>query len=66
MTIIDIIDIKNIRYIFFAICFMFDSLVIVYFSIYLDASVEERAKRRFQENQEKGIRTSYEEVLDKV
>ena len=36
MTIIDIIDIKNIRHIFFDICFMFDSLVIVYFSIYLE------------------------------
>lgn len=31
--------------------------------IYLDADVEERAKRRFKQNQEKGIESSYEEVL---
>ncbi len=31
--------------------------------IYLDASVEERAKRRFEENMEKGINMSYEETL---
>lgn len=34
--------------------------------IYLDASPEERAKRRVQQNQEKGIRTSYEEVLKSI
>ena len=31
--------------------------------IYLDASPEERAKRRQKQNEEKGIKTSYEEVL---
>lgn len=31
--------------------------------IYLDASPEERAKRRVKQNQEKGIGASYEEVL---
>ena len=31
--------------------------------IYLDASVEERAKRRFAENMEKGIQMSFEETL---
>jgi len=34
--------------------------------IYLDADVEERAKRRFKENQEKGIKCTYEEVLENV
>lgn len=34
--------------------------------IYLDADVEERAKRRFKENQEKGIEGSYEQVLENV
>ena len=34
--------------------------------IYLDASVEERAKRRFKENQEKGIEMSYEEVYESI
>ena len=34
--------------------------------IYLDASVEERAKRRYKQNLEKGIQTSYEEVLDSI
>ena len=34
--------------------------------IYLDASVEERAKRRYKENQEKGINTTYEEVLENI
>lgn len=32
--------------------------------IYLDADVEERAKRRFLENQEKGISMTYEETLE--
>ena len=34
--------------------------------IYLDAKVEERAKRRQKENQEKGINSTYEEVLENV
>ena len=34
--------------------------------IYLDASIEERAKRRFKENQEKGIAMSYEEVYESI
>ena len=34
--------------------------------IYLDASAEERAKRRVKQNQEKGIITSYEEVLKNI
>ncbi len=34
--------------------------------IYLDADVEERAKRRFKENQEKGIDSSYEEILENI
>lgn len=34
--------------------------------IYLDASPEERAKRRVQQNQEKGITSSYEEVLKSI
>lgn len=34
--------------------------------IYLDADVEERAKRRFKQNQEKGIDMSYKEVLDNI
>lgn len=34
--------------------------------IYLDASPEERAKRRMKQNQEKGIETSYEEVLKNI
>jgi len=34
--------------------------------IYLDASEEERAKRRFKEMQEKGIEMTYEEVLDNI
>ena len=32
--------------------------------IYLDADVEERAKRRFKQNEEKGIESKYEEVLE--
>lgn len=32
--------------------------------IYLDADVEERAKRRFKQNQEKNIESTYEEVLE--
>lgn len=34
--------------------------------IYLDASLEERAKRRYKEFQERGINTSYEEVKDMI
>ena len=34
--------------------------------IYLDASVEERARRRYKQNMEKGINISYEEVLDSI
>lgn len=34
--------------------------------IYLDADVEERARRRFLENKEKGIEMTYEETLEAV
>lgn len=34
--------------------------------IYLDASLEERAKRRYKQNLEKGINQSYEEVLESI
>ena len=34
--------------------------------IYLDASVEERANRRYKQNTEKGINQSYEEVLESI
>ena len=34
--------------------------------IYLDADVEERAKRRFKENQEKGIDVAFEDVLENI
>lgn len=34
--------------------------------IYLDASLEERAKRRYEENQQKGIEATYEEVLENI
>lgn len=34
--------------------------------IYLDASEEIRAKRRFKENQEKGIDMTYDEVLENI
>ena len=34
--------------------------------IYLDASIEERAKRRFLENQEKGIDMTYEEIYENI
>ena len=34
--------------------------------IYLDATPEERAKRRMLQNQEKGISSTYEEVLENV
>ena len=34
--------------------------------IYLKASLEERARRRYEENKQKGINTSYEEVLENI
>lgn len=34
--------------------------------IYLKASLEERARRRFEENKQKGINMSYEEVLENI
>lgn len=34
--------------------------------IYLDASVEERAKRRYKQDIEKGIEITYEEVLEEI
>ena len=34
--------------------------------IYLDATKEERARRRLKQNQEKGIQTTYEEVLANI
>ena len=34
--------------------------------IYLDASLEERAKRRYDENMQKGINATYEEVLENI
>lgn len=34
--------------------------------IYLDASPEERANRRLKQNQEKGIKSSYEEILRNI
>lgn len=34
--------------------------------IYLDADLEERAKRRFKQNKEKGINMSYVEVLESI
>lgn len=34
--------------------------------IYLDANEEIRAKRRYEENKQKGINTTYEEVLENV
>ena len=34
--------------------------------IYLDATSEERAKRRYKQNQEKGINIPYEEILENI
>ena len=34
--------------------------------IYLDASIEERAKRRYKENKEKNIGMTYEEVIENI
>ena len=36
------------------------------YKFYLDADVEERAKRRYKENKEKGIDMSYEEVYESI
>ena len=36
------------------------------YKFYLDASIETRAKRRYQENQEKGIDMTYEEILENI
>ena len=36
------------------------------YKFYLDASVEERAKRRFLQNQEKGINQSMEEIIENI
>jgi len=34
--------------------------------IYLDASEEERAKRRYKQNLEKGMNVTYEEILESI
>lgn len=34
--------------------------------IYLDASVEERARRRYKQNIERGIKGTFEEVLENI
>lgn len=36
------------------------------YKFYLDASLEERTRRRFEENKQKGIDTSYEEVYNNI
>lgn len=36
------------------------------YKIYLDASVEERAQRRFKENTLKGMNVSYDEILENI
>lgn len=36
------------------------------FKFYLDATAEERAKRRLKQNEEKGINMSYEEILESI
>lgn len=36
------------------------------YKFYLDADVEERAKRRYKENIEKGISSSYDEILENI
>ena len=36
------------------------------YKFYLDADVEERAKRRFKENCEKGIESTFEEILENI
>ncbi len=36
------------------------------YKFYLDASVEERARRRFKQNEEAGINTSMEEIIENI
>ena len=36
------------------------------YKFYLDADVEERAKRRYKENMEKNIESSYDEILENI
>lgn len=36
------------------------------YKFYLDASVEERARRRFKQNEEMGINTSMEEIIENI
>ena len=36
------------------------------YKFYLDATIEERARRRYLQNQEAGIEMSYEEILDNI
>lgn len=36
------------------------------YKFYLDAKLEERARRRYKENLEKGIESSYDEILDNI
>lgn len=36
------------------------------YKFYLDASVEERANRRYKQNKEKGINSSYEEIIESI
>ena len=36
------------------------------YKFYLDADVEERANRRYKENKEKGIDTTFEEILENI
>lgn len=36
------------------------------YKFYLDADVEERARRRFNENKEKGIESTFEEILENI
>lgn len=36
------------------------------YKFYLDASIESRAKRRYEENLQKGIETTYEEVYENI
>ena len=36
------------------------------YKFYLDASIEERARRRFEQNKDKGINMSLEEIIDNI
>ena len=36
------------------------------YKFYLDASIDERANRRFKENKEKGMSVNYEEILENI